>query len=138
LRPGFCQACEEQEAGSLFLKALNAGGETPGVSYTVIESRNDEVVTPCTSAFLSGRHVTNITLQEQWLLDQGEHLSMPYDHIADAGRADGARSQAPAIAGVHARAAYRRGLRAAPRRAGGAVPTMRSCSQVRAQCSPQK
>jgi hypothetical protein len=50
----------------------------------VIESRNDEVVTPYTSAFLSGSNVTNITLQQHGPLDQGEHLSMPYDHIADA------------------------------------------------------
>ena len=32
----------------------------------------------------SGPRVTNITLQAQCALDQGEHLSMPYDHIADA------------------------------------------------------
>ena len=80
-----CPACQEQEAGSPFITSLNSGGETaPGVSYTVIESRNDEVVTPYTSAFLSGSNVTNITLQQQCSLDQGEHLSMPYDHIADA------------------------------------------------------
>ena len=80
-----CPACQEQEAGSPFLTNLNAGGDTvPGVNYTVIESRNDEVVTPYTSAFLSGPDVTNITLQDQCSLDQGEHLSMPYDHIADA------------------------------------------------------
>jgi triacylglycerol esterase/lipase EstA (alpha/beta hydrolase family) len=80
-----CPACEEQAAGSPFLTALNAGGETvPGVSYTVIESRFDEVVTPYTSAFLSGPGVHNIDLQAQCPLDLGEHLSMPYDHIADA------------------------------------------------------
>jgi triacylglycerol esterase/lipase EstA (alpha/beta hydrolase family) len=80
-----CPACEEQEVGSAFLTHLNAGGDTvPGVSYTVIESANDEVVTPYTSAFLSGPSVTNILLQSQCILDQGEHLSMPYDHIADA------------------------------------------------------
>ena len=80
-----CQACEEQEAGSPFLTKLNAGGETVGkVRYTVIESANDEVVTPYTSAFMSGKDVTNILLQQQCPLDQGEHLSMPYDHIADA------------------------------------------------------
>ena len=56
----------------------------PGVSYTVIESANDEVVTPYASAFLSGPRVTNIRLQSQCPLDHGEHLSMPYDHIADA------------------------------------------------------
>jgi hypothetical protein len=27
--------------------------------------------------------VTNILLQSQCFLDQGEHLSMPYDYIAD-------------------------------------------------------
>jgi triacylglycerol esterase/lipase EstA (alpha/beta hydrolase family) len=80
-----CPACEQQAAGSSFLGHLNAGSETvPGVSYTVIESANDEVVTPYTSAFLSGPGVTNILLQSQCPLDQGEHLSMPYDHIADA------------------------------------------------------
>jgi triacylglycerol esterase/lipase EstA (alpha/beta hydrolase family) len=79
-----CPACEEQEAGSAFLMNLNAGGDTvAGVDYTVIESANDEVVTPYTSAFLSGSNVTNILLQDQCVLDQGEHLSMPYDHIAD-------------------------------------------------------
>jgi pimeloyl-ACP methyl ester carboxylesterase len=82
---GNCPACEQQEAGSAFLTDLNADGETvPGVRYTVIQSRNDEVVTPYDSAFLSGPGVTNILLQQQCSLDQGEHLSMPYDHIADA------------------------------------------------------
>ena len=80
-----CPACQEQEAGSAFITALNSGGETvPGVSYTVIQTRFDQVVTPYTSAFLSGPGVTNITLQNQCILDLGDHLSMPYDHIADA------------------------------------------------------
>ncbi|HJS95955.1 MAG TPA: alpha/beta fold hydrolase [Solirubrobacteraceae bacterium] len=81
-----CPACQEQEAGSPFITSLNAGGETnPSVNYTVIESKNDEVVTPYTSAFLApASNVTNILLQDQCALDQGEHLSMPYDHIADA------------------------------------------------------
>ncbi len=80
-----CPACRQQERGSGFLQRLNAGADTvPRVHYTVIQSRNDEVVTPYTSAFLSGPNVTNITLQHQCPLDQGEHLSMPYDHIADS------------------------------------------------------
>jgi triacylglycerol esterase/lipase EstA (alpha/beta hydrolase family) len=80
-----CPACSQQLSGSRFIEELNAGGETvPSVDYTVIESKYDEVVTPYTSAFLSGSNVTNILLQEQCSLDYGEHLSMPYDHIADA------------------------------------------------------
>jgi triacylglycerol esterase/lipase EstA (alpha/beta hydrolase family) len=82
---GACPACEQQEAGSPFLTQLNSGGDTvPGVNYTVIQTRYDEVVTPYSSAFLSGPRVTNILLQSQCPLDAGEHLSMPYDHIADA------------------------------------------------------
>ncbi|HEX8975823.1 MAG TPA: alpha/beta fold hydrolase [Solirubrobacteraceae bacterium] len=79
-----CPACMEQQRGSAFLRRLGAGGDTvPGVHYTVIQSRHDEIVTPFSSAFLSGPHVNNVTLQRQCRLDQGEHLSMPYDHIAD-------------------------------------------------------
>jgi triacylglycerol esterase/lipase EstA (alpha/beta hydrolase family) len=79
-----CPACEQQDVESAFLTKLNAGKDTvAGVRYTVIQSANDEVVTPYTSAFLSGTNVTNTLLQAQCLLDQGEHLSAPYDHIAD-------------------------------------------------------
>jgi|SRR5579859_897559 len=78
-----CTACVEQEAGSGFLTSLNAGGDTvPGVSYTVIESRDDEVVTPYTSAFLSGPGVTNITVQNQCWLDQSDHLEIAADPVA--------------------------------------------------------
>jgi len=80
-----CPACEQQTAGSSFITSLNSGGDTvAGVEYTVIESIYDEVVTPYTSAWLSGAKVKNVNLQQQCFLDLGEHLSMPYDHIADA------------------------------------------------------
>jgi triacylglycerol esterase/lipase EstA (alpha/beta hydrolase family) len=99
-----CTACSQQEAGSSFLANLNAGGDTlPGVHYTVIESEYDEVVTPYSSAFLSGPDVTNITLQDQCPLDFGEHLSMPYDHIADTdvlNALDPAHPQTPACTPV--------------------------------------
>jgi triacylglycerol esterase/lipase EstA (alpha/beta hydrolase family) len=76
-----CTACVQQEAGSPFLARLNAGGETvAGVSYTVIESRYDEVVTPYTSAFLSG--ATNIVLQNQCPLDLTDHLEIAADPVA--------------------------------------------------------
>jgi triacylglycerol esterase/lipase EstA (alpha/beta hydrolase family) len=78
-----CPACTQQLAGSAFLKRLNAGGDTvPGVRYTVIETEDDEVVTPYTSAFLSGPAVTNVTLQDQCPDDHADHLAMPYDSAA--------------------------------------------------------
>jgi triacylglycerol esterase/lipase EstA (alpha/beta hydrolase family) len=78
-----CGACNEQVTGSSFLANLNAGGDTvPGVSYTVIETIYDELVTPYTSAFLSGPGVKNITLQHQCVLDGVDHLAIIYDHIA--------------------------------------------------------
>jgi triacylglycerol esterase/lipase EstA (alpha/beta hydrolase family) len=78
-----CPACNEQIVGSAFLAQLNAGGDTvPGVGYTVIQTRNDEVVTPYTSAFLSGPGVTNITVQNGCILDQVDHIAIPYDRRA--------------------------------------------------------
>jgi triacylglycerol esterase/lipase EstA (alpha/beta hydrolase family) len=80
---GLCQACEQQFVGSSFLDELNAGGDTvPGPSYTVIETKYDTVVTPYTSAFLSGPNVTNITLQDQCPRDLVEHVGIIYDAIA--------------------------------------------------------
>ena len=80
-----CEACVEQEAGSAFLAQLNSGGDAvPGVTYTVIESRDDEVVTPYSSAFLAGPAVTNITVQNQCPLDQSDHLEIAYDPVAMA------------------------------------------------------
>jgi triacylglycerol esterase/lipase EstA (alpha/beta hydrolase family) len=80
---GSCPACTEQLTGSDFLTALNAGGDTvAGVVYTVITTRFDEVVTPYTSAFLSGPAVTNIVVQDQCALDAVDHTAIPYDHIA--------------------------------------------------------
>jgi hypothetical protein len=62
---------------------LNSGGDTvPGIAYTVIETRYDEVVTPYTSAFLTGPDVTNITLQNQCPLDLTDHLEISYDPAA--------------------------------------------------------
>jgi triacylglycerol esterase/lipase EstA (alpha/beta hydrolase family) len=78
-----CTACVEQEEGSAFLTNLNSGGDTvPGVHYTVIESEDDELVTPYTNAFLTGSGVTNITLQNQCPLDATDHLEIAADPVA--------------------------------------------------------
>jgi triacylglycerol esterase/lipase EstA (alpha/beta hydrolase family) len=78
-----CQACVQQEEGSAFLASLNATPTVPGVHYTVIESVDDEVVTPYTNAFLpAAANVTNITVQHQCILDASDHLEIAADPIA--------------------------------------------------------
>jgi triacylglycerol esterase/lipase EstA (alpha/beta hydrolase family) len=80
-----CEACVEQEEGSSFLATLNAVPTVPSVQYTVIESTDDEVVTPYTNAFLpAAPNVTNITLQQQCPLDATDHLEIAYDPVAMA------------------------------------------------------
>ncbi|MBS2964753.1 alpha/beta fold hydrolase [Actinocrinis puniceicyclus] len=78
-----CAACTEQAVGSSFLTHLNAGGDTvPGVRYTVIATKYDEVVTPYSTQFLAGSQVTNITLQNQCGIDFADHLAVIYDPVA--------------------------------------------------------
>jgi triacylglycerol esterase/lipase EstA (alpha/beta hydrolase family) len=80
-----CTACVQQEQGSAFLANLNAAPTAPSVRYTVIESVDDEVVTPYTSAFLpAAANVTNITVQQQCVLDASDHLEIAADPIAMA------------------------------------------------------
>jgi triacylglycerol esterase/lipase EstA (alpha/beta hydrolase family) len=78
-----CTACTEQEEGSSFLATLNATPTVPGVKYTVIESKDDEVVTPYTSAFLPvAANVTNITVNDQCALDLSDHVEIAADPVA--------------------------------------------------------
>lgn len=79
-----CQACNEQTVGSTFLTALNQGGDTvPSVKYTVIETDQDEVITPYGNAFLTpARNVTNTLVQAICPGDNSEHLGIPYDPVA--------------------------------------------------------
>jgi triacylglycerol esterase/lipase EstA (alpha/beta hydrolase family) len=80
-----CTACVEQEEGSAFLKSLNATPTVARVNYTVIESWDDEVVTPYTNAFLpAAPNVTNITVNRQCALDSSDHLEIAADPVAMA------------------------------------------------------
>ncbi|MFC4584972.1 esterase/lipase family protein [Sphaerisporangium corydalis] len=77
-----CPACGQQIAGSSFLAGLNGGGDTvPGVDYTVITTRYDEVVTPYTSAYLSGPGVRNILLQDACPFDISAHVGVILDPV---------------------------------------------------------
>ncbi len=78
-----CPACSEQLVGSPFLTNLNSGGDTvAGPTYTVVTTVHDEVVTPYTSAFLSGPSVTNVTVQDGCPIDLVDHVAIPYDRRA--------------------------------------------------------
>jgi triacylglycerol esterase/lipase EstA (alpha/beta hydrolase family) len=76
-------AVADQFDGSAFLKKLDASGDTrPGVAYTVISTRYDEVVSPWQSQFLTagpGATVHNILIQVGCEADLSEHIATPYD-----------------------------------------------------------
>ncbi|QFQ96230.1 alpha/beta fold hydrolase [Streptomyces phaeolivaceus] len=70
-------ALADQVVGSPFLTKLNAGGDTvPGVTYTVLATKYDEVVTPYRSQFLVGPNVRNIVIQDLCALDLSEHAAI--------------------------------------------------------------
>ncbi|NEB10756.1 alpha/beta fold hydrolase [Streptomyces coelicoflavus] len=77
-------ALADQILGSDVLTKLNAGGDTvPGVRYTVLATKYDEVVTPYRSQFLDGPGVRNVLLQDLCPLDFSEHLAIGlFDRIA--------------------------------------------------------
>ena len=53
------------------------------MKYVVIETADDDVVTPYTNAFLpAAANVQNITLQNQCPQDASDHISIPYDSNA--------------------------------------------------------
>jgi triacylglycerol esterase/lipase EstA (alpha/beta hydrolase family) len=78
-----CEACVQQLQGSSFLTSLNVDPTAAGVKYVVIETKDEDVVTPYTNAFLpAGPNVQNITLQSQCPQDASDHVSIPYDSNA--------------------------------------------------------
>lgn len=78
-----CEACVQQLQGASFLNNLNRTPTVSNVKYVVIETEDDEVVTPYTNAFLpAASNVRNILLQKQCPQDGSDHLSIPYDSNA--------------------------------------------------------
>lgn len=86
----------QQAAGSHFIDALNSFAETfAGIDYTVIFSRDDEVVVPNTdtngssSLHTGAGRIANIEVQQICPADSSEHLAMgSYDPVAYALVAD--------------------------------------------------
>jgi triacylglycerol lipase len=64
--PNPCPACDQQQAGSRFIRRLNEGDDTPRPgSFTVIATDDYEIIIPYTRCFLKGEERTeNITLQD--------------------------------------------------------------------------
>jgi triacylglycerol esterase/lipase EstA (alpha/beta hydrolase family) len=81
----------QQKAGSEFVKALNSYQETfPGISYTVVYTHTDEVVTPNlsdsgSSSLHGGGQISNVPIQRICPFDVSEHLAVgTYDPVAYA------------------------------------------------------
>jgi triacylglycerol esterase/lipase EstA (alpha/beta hydrolase family) len=78
-----CGSCQEFLAGSPFLIHLYANGQyaVPGVTYTTIMTKYDELVSPYTSGRLTAPNATNIVVQNQCPTDFSEHLTMAFDPV---------------------------------------------------------
>jgi len=77
-----CQACLDQEVGSAVLKPFDVAPiAQPGPTYTVIETRTDEVITPPSNAFINEKGVTDEYIQNACPFDFAEHINTPYDLV---------------------------------------------------------
>ncbi|MFD4468554.1 esterase/lipase family protein [Rhodococcus sp. NPDC058505] len=73
-------AVEQQAQGSDFLTELNAPSDTvPGVRYTTIGTRYDEMIQPYTNIALRGPGADNILIQDRCPQNKTGHMNMPYD-----------------------------------------------------------
>lgn len=93
------QAVAQQVQGSELLTELNAGGDTvPGVSYTTIGTRYDEMIQPYTNVELHGAGAKNVLIQDLCAQDKTGHMNMVYDPFTISlvvGALDPERAPAP-------------------------------------------
>lgn len=77
----FCAFCPEVLAGSDVVRELQADGGSgaPGVRYTTVMSRYDELVKPYTSGVNDRPTATNIVLQDVCPRNVSEHLAVAFD-----------------------------------------------------------
>ena len=75
-----CAACTELTTDGPLIQELNDGPiAQPGVSYTVITSKYDELVTPSETSFIDEPGVNNIYVQDYCPLDPVGHIGEAYD-----------------------------------------------------------
>jgi triacylglycerol esterase/lipase EstA (alpha/beta hydrolase family) len=76
-----CPACADQETGSAVISALDSGPiAQTGVSYTVIETLDEFVVTPVGSSFIHEPGVVNEYVQSSCPFDPVDHADLSYDN----------------------------------------------------------
>jgi triacylglycerol esterase/lipase EstA (alpha/beta hydrolase family) len=80
-----CASCDQFVAGSDFQRELYGDGvyAIPGVTYTTIMTRYDELVVPYTSGYLDSSAANNIVLQDVCPLDFSEHAAVAYDPVVE-------------------------------------------------------
>ncbi|MBT0568524.1 lipase [Williamsia sp. CHRR-6] len=73
-----CPECAQEQYGSPFMRAVNAGGTPydPRVSYTNIMTRFDGLVVPWTDGYVPGPRTRNIVVQDRCPADRSDHLSL--------------------------------------------------------------
>jgi pimeloyl-ACP methyl ester carboxylesterase len=77
-----CPACAQQEAGSPVITTLDAGPiAQPGIQYTIIETKNETIVTPVGSSFIAEPGVVNEYVQQFCPSDMVDHINLPYDNV---------------------------------------------------------
>jgi triacylglycerol esterase/lipase EstA (alpha/beta hydrolase family) len=75
-----CVACSQLIVGGSAVATLDAGAiAQPGVSYTIIASRTDELVTPTSTAFVEEPGVQNSYIQSTCPFDPVGHIGEAYD-----------------------------------------------------------
>lgn len=78
-----CASCEEFSPTSSFMQKLDAGGvAVPGVAYTQIMTRYDELVVPYTSGVVTAPNSRNIVVQNQCPIDFADHIAIVADETA--------------------------------------------------------
>jgi triacylglycerol lipase len=76
-----CTACGQFDPTSKFMADIRAGGTAvPGITYTNIMTKYDELVRPYTSGIEDG--MTNIVVQDTCKLDKSEHFEIAADRNA--------------------------------------------------------
>ena len=79
----YCGSCPQFIQGSEFLAKMNEGGAAvPGITYTMVMTRYDELVVPYTSGILDAPNATNFVLQDQCPTDVSEHSAVAFDPVA--------------------------------------------------------